>query len=354
MLLVLAVAANTRASIPITGLGSNSFEIDAGTAAGPYSQTASSLLFSNNFALGNTVSGAFGSLANPIIMDLSSFPAFGLNMALTGGEAYNASFSVEFFGYDGLAMSFYTLGLVLQGSTTGLGTENATFWLEVPNTDIDGNPAIPTPLFSSLTNVAGLTFTWISDPAPVNTNNPVLLSTAIGSLVGAKSEGYFVARSPGGFRFITSAATNALTPNLDFNGSTNGTILPAGASAWQALSDSNAKTDITAIDHREILNKLRALPVTAWNYKHNPTLGHLGPMAQDFRAAFGLGFDDKHISTLDADGVALSAIKGLVEELRERMDRSEAQQRRLCDLEAELRALEELVEGLPPVAPNAP
>jgi len=33
---------------------------------------------------------------------------------------------------------------------------------------------------------------------------------------------------------------------------------------------------------------------------------HLGPVAQDFHAAFGLGADDKHIATVDADGVALA------------------------------------------------
>jgi beta-xylosidase len=38
---------------------------------------------------------------------------------------------------------------------------------------------------------------------------------------------------------------------------------------------------------------------------------HLGPVAQDFHAAFGLGSDDRHIATVDADGVALAAIQGL-------------------------------------------
>ena len=34
-------------------------------------------------------------------------------------------------------------------------------------------------------------------------------------------------------------------------------------------------------------------------------------MAQDFYAATGLGKDDLHISTLDSEGVALAAIRGL-------------------------------------------
>ena len=34
-------------------------------------------------------------------------------------------------------------------------------------------------------------------------------------------------------------------------------------------------------------------------------------MAQDFYAAFGLGTDEKHITPLDANGIALAAIQGL-------------------------------------------
>ena len=80
-----------------------------------------------------------------------------------------------------------------------------------------------------------------------------------------------------------------------------------------------------------------------------PNRRYIGPMAQDFHAAFGLGRDDKTISTLDTDGVTLSAIKGLIEELRERKERSAEQARRLAELEAELRELTEKVgSNLPP------
>ena len=51
-------------------------------------------------------------------------------------------------------------------------------------------------------------------------------------------------------------------------------------------------------------------------------------MAQDFHTTFGLGHHDKHISTLHTNGVTLSAIKGLIEELREQKERSAEQARR--------------------------
>lgn len=148
--------------------------------------------------------------------------------------------------------------------------------------------------------------------------------------------GFFVARAPGGVRFLTSS-------------SSTGAELPAGATAWAPLSDRNAKTGITAIDPHTVLHKVAALPVTAWKYKHEPGRDYLGPMAQDFHAAFGLGFDDKHISTLDTDGVALAALQALIIELQQRQVRSAAQAQRLAELEAELQALrEEVGSNLPP------
>jgi len=83
-----------------------------------------------------------------------------------------------------------------------------------------------------------------------------------------------------------------------------------------------------------------ALPVTSWNYKHDPDRRYIGPMAQDFHAGFGLGHDDKHLTTLDLDGVTLSALKGLIAELLERKKLSAAQASRLRLLEAEMANLQ--------------
>ncbi len=42
----------------------------------------------------------------------------------------------------------------------------------------------------------------------------------------------------------------------------------------------------------------------------------MGPVAEDFHAAFGLGNSDRAISIIDADGVALAAIQGLHQKLQ--------------------------------------
>jgi len=57
---------------------------------------------------------------------------------------------------------------------------------------------------------------------------------------------------------------------------------------------------------------LAEVVILTWNYRaRSPATRHTGPMAQDIRAAFGLGKDDKHIGALDANGVALAAIQAL-------------------------------------------
>ena len=65
--------------------------------------------------------------------------------------------------------------------------------------------------------------------------------------------------------------------------------------------------------------KVAAMPISRWNFKGDEGTPHVGPMAQDFHAAFGLGTDDKHIATVDADGVALAAIQGLNQKLEEKI-----------------------------------
>ena len=110
----------------------------------------------------------------------------------------------------------------------------------------------------------------------------------------------FQVRASGGVLFYANSAASI------------GVYLAPGGNSWAPTSDRNAKENFRAIDPQEILAKVAALPVLDYNLKSQTnTIRHLGPMAQDFAAAFHLGEDDKHITTIDADGVALAAIQGL-------------------------------------------
>jgi hypothetical protein len=94
-------------------------------------------------------------------------------------------------------------------------------------------------------------------------------------------------------------------------------------------SDRALKTDVEAVDPGAVLAGVAALPVSAWRYRHEDAgVRHLGPMAQDFRAAFGLGTDDESIQVVDATGVSLAAVKAL-------LARVEALEARLAEVEGE-------------------
>lgn len=125
-------------------------------------------------------------------------------------------------------------------------------------------------------------------------------------------------------------------------GETTGVNLAAGGGAWTTLSDRNAKANFAPVDTREILEKVVALPLETWNYKsQDTTIRHLGPMAQDFKAAFQIGETNTGITTVDADGVALAAIQGLNQKLEEQKTQLKARDSRIEALEktiAELQA----------------
>jgi Chaperone of endosialidase len=77
---------------------------------------------------------------------------------------------------------------------------------------------------------------------------------------------------------------------------------------WANASDGNKKEDFTILNGADLLQKISALPITKWRYKGSGEY-HIGPMAQDFHKTFGVGTDDKGISTVDPAGIALLAIQ---------------------------------------------
>ncbi len=115
---------------------------------------------------------------------------------------------------------------------------------------------------------------------------------------------------------------------------------------WVNGSDRNAKEDFSSVDPLEVLAKVAALPLTEWQYKATPGQAHLGPMAQDFHAAFGLnGSDDKHIATVDEGGVALAAIQGLNQKVESGNEKIHELESENTDLKARLEKLEQLING---------
>jgi hypothetical protein len=140
----------------------------------------------------------------------------------------------------------------------------------------------------------------------------------------------FVARATGGFTLATNAAL------------TTGCSIAAGGGSWSCTSDRAAKRDFEPVDARGVLARVAALPISTWRFKTEVSgARHMGPMAQDFHAAFALGDSDRAIGAVDADGVALAAIQGLNQADGELRAENAQLRTRLHTLEQRLARLEQ-------------
>ncbi len=147
-----------------------------------------------------------------------------------------------------------------------------------------------------------------------------LYSTTYGIGVQSGTQ-YF--RTNGGFAWFKDGV-HSNTANSPGTGGTrlmrldsSGNLYTAGA--INPTSDRGVKANFSTINPRFILDRLATIPIQTWNYKADDTaVRHLGPVAQDFKAAFQLGADDKTIATVDADGVALASIQALYQMMLEK------------------------------------
>jgi hypothetical protein len=159
--------------------------------------------------------------------------------------------------------------------------------------------------------------------------------------VASSATNQFVARAVGGVTFYTNVELST------------GVSVAAGGGSWSSASDRDAKDNFATVDGQALLARLAEVPVLTWNYRaQDASIRHMGPMAQDFRAAFRLGEDDKHIATVDADGVALAAIQALYQlsQERDRVIRAQGEKidqlaRKVDELQARLARLGHALSG---------
>ena len=146
----------------------------------------------------------------------------------------------------------------------------------------------------------------------------------------------FLVRAAGGV-YLGTTSTVSIPAGRFLNTSTGGFLTTGGT--WTNASSRALKTGFEAIDAGAVLARVLELPLTRWRYIGSPAEGaHLGPVAEDFHAAFGLGADGHAISTVDASGVALAAIQGMDRKLVDARDALAAEN---AGLRAELDALRE-------------
>ncbi len=251
-----------------------------------------------NYALGNNTTGSY-------------------NVA-DGGDALSANTT----GYENTAMGVNALSYNTTGYENVAIGDNA---LE-SNTTGSENTAIGTAASVGINLTNG---TAIGDQATVNTSNTMEFGNS--SVVGW------------GFGNVTPTSTNVFVVGYNSTNG-NGAYLTAGG-VWTNASDKNLKENISMLDGKNVLSRIKQLPVSQWKYKGTSEY-HIGPMAQDFYNEFNLGTDKTHISTIDPAGVALIGIQELSIEVDSLKSINAQQQQANSDLQQQLNDLKTTINQM--------
>ncbi len=149
---------------------------------------------------------------------------------------------------------------------------------------------------------------------------------------------------------VASGGGGALSLNRVGSGVVEMQLFPGGnMTIHGSLTEGSSrkiKQDFEPVDVEDVLDKVLQLPLLRWTYKASARgERHLGPMAEDFHGAFGLG-ESTGITALDGSGVALAAVRGLDLTLDRRLAESNQEiedlRARNAELERRLEALEKL------------
>lgn len=336
--LIGGAASNTIATARSAVIGGGGGSGLAGSPGGDATVVSLSPNQISGAASGAVIAGGSGNL---VTHNGTASPVFGT----IGGGQGNSNFA--YFGTiaGGRANVVGQSGFNLFGATVGGGFGNNVFDSYGAIAGGQGNQAgqfatVP----GGVNNLALGQFSFAAGRGAWSALNATAAVRHVGAFVwadsnanGAAEERFFstandqfAVRARGGVVFRVASTTSASTGN--------GCELPAGGAGWTCSSDRNLKEEFVSVTPMEFLSKVVAMPLSTWRFK-GADRRHIGPMAQDFRAAFGLGADDRNITTSDVGGVALAAIQGLYQLLHERdgeIARLKSNEQELAKLRREL------------------
>ncbi len=304
-----------------------------GSAAfGQNTRASGDFSFAANFS---TTASGYQSVALGNAATASGARSFAFNGTASAVGAVAIGSGAQATGDDALAMGPSSIAGGLYSVTIGPSIANGNFGVAI-----------------GLQNSASGQFSVAigKNARTANRQGSIVLGDACASFssdsVYATANNQFVVRGCGGIRMFTN------------QGLTSGVEVAPGGSGWSAVSDRNRKENFLALEGEDVLGRLRAVPVTSWNYRtQDRSIRHMGAMAQDFHAAFGLGESDLMINSVDMDGVTLAGVKALDERTaahRARIEALEAGNAALRRENDELRARLDRLEALaaPAAAPR--
>jgi trimeric autotransporter adhesin len=148
----------------------------------------------------------------------------------------------------------------------------------------------------------------------------------------------FTVRASGGI-WLGTTSSPSIGAGRFIDTSTHAYLSSGGM--WVDNSSRTLKHDFRPLNTQSVLVRIARLPIRSWSYKaEKPTVRHAGPTAEDFCTAFRLGLDNRHISAIDAAGIALAAIQALSREAITLQRANRALRARLGSDEARLTRLE--------------
>ena len=254
-------------------------------------------------------------------LDVNGFPPDEYQLGITGPGGYRVAQSVGGSGlwfYDNDYEPIVTfnhaagpLSLVVDAYGVGIGDFGVSPYY--PAVDLHVRDAEAQVLVESTGSTSGRTLAYMKNPGDVrmfweNTDSGdiwqmSLLSTVL-QIATPTGDGKFRVRKNGGLQALRGSTTIL---DLDSVGNLEVTSVTQ-------TSSREVKQGFEAVNGLSVLEKVAALPISKWSYKSDsPSIRHMGPMSEDFHAAFGLGKDDKGLTTIATSGVALAAIQGLIE-----------------------------------------
>jgi hypothetical protein len=209
---------------------------------------------------------------------------------------------------------------ILNNGNIGIGTTNPTQRLAIQGSGITSASAA-----MNVTNASSTSMFYVRNDGNVgiNTNAPgYKLEVYNGDIVAkggtGASGGYYLGMFKGTGSLPGFPSDSFPTIKTDYSqlyfsigGSYSAYVTSGGT--WNAVSARERKENFTDVDPQIILSQIDQMPMLQWNYiGEDPSIKHIGPIAQDFHALFGLnGPNDKMISQVDPSGVALVGIKAL-------------------------------------------
>ncbi len=234
--------------------------------------------------------------ANSIAMGIQS-TASGINATAMGSLTVASGTGATATGFQSVASGDYSTATGYQSTASGV---SSTAMGVVTSAAAIGSTAMGN--LATVVGAADGSFVYgdRSTAGPGNTT----------ARITAYAPNQFLVRAAGGVGFYTNAALTA------------GVTLASGGSSWSVVSDVNMKEHFREVTDDDVLAAIARMPVRTWSYKtQDAAIRHMGPTAQDFHAAFGLGESDTRINTIDADGVALAAARALEARTRAANDR---------------------------------